>query len=90
MKTLRSCSFKDNFSAVRAGWLNVKRPSSGGSPLKPERKKTGGEVLILRNANFEPLPSVIDFLDVNSELSYSTVVEGLEEFLYQAESRAVT
>ncbi len=30
-------------------------------------------------------PSVVDFLEVNAELPYTTVVEGLEEFLYQSE-----
>lgn len=33
----------------------------------------------------EAQPSVVDLLNVNAELSYTTVVEGLEEFLYQQE-----
>ena len=35
--------------------------------------------------NAVPQPSVADYLDVNAELGYTTVVEGVEEFLYQKE-----
>jgi hypothetical protein len=82
MKPIRSRSVKSKL-LPRAGWLNAKRQVSGRLPLKVEPTKTGHDIL----ATLQPQLSVIDFLDVNAELSYTTVIEGVEEFLYQTESK---
>ena len=50
----------------------------GGAPSSQSRAA-------VRLPPLAPEPAVVDFLDVNGELSYTTVVEGLEEFLYQKE-----
>lgn len=81
MERIRSHRFKRSLPAVRARWLNFKGQVSGGLPLKAT--KTRHDIL----ATVQPQPSVIDFLDVNADLTYTTVVEGVEEFLYQTESK---
>jgi hypothetical protein len=52
--------------------------------LKQARAKKRLAKRRLRSSNVASL-SVIDFLEVNAELPYTTVVKGLEEFLYQSE-----
>jgi len=65
---------------LRLGGLNARqrrgsRSTQGYATVRPQ----------LKSAQVEVEPSVLDFLDINAELTYTTVVEGLEEFLYQKE-----
>jgi hypothetical protein len=66
------------------GWLNVQR--RGCSQLDQNRVKLR-QRLPQTTGQTGAGPSIVDLLDVNAELSYTTVVEGLEEFLYQKESQ---
>lgn len=77
MEPIRTRSFKQSF---RWGWVTARGSRSNQQPaavrlhqLPPRTPKVRAE------------PSVGDFLDVNAEVTYTTVVEGLEEFLYQRE-----
>lgn len=82
MEPLRTRYRKSNLANVRLGRLNAQR--RGCSQLDQNRVKP-----------FQHLPtvptgaalSIVDLLDVNGELSYTTIVEGLEELLYQQESQ---
>jgi hypothetical protein len=80
MELMRSGSLKRSLSGFGRGWLNGRRRVAGRSPLKQTRANPS-----LRSSNTASQPSVVDFLEVNAELPYTTVVEGLEEFLYQSE-----
>jgi hypothetical protein len=50
-----------------------------------EKSAASGFSTLWARCNAVPQPSVADYLDVNAELGYTTVVEGVEEFLYQKE-----
>jgi len=89
MEPVRSRSVKSILSAFRTAWLNCKDRVSRRSPLKRERPKTLVKILPQTSSNSESQLSVVDFLDGKGELSYTTVVEGLEEFVYQTESAPV-
>jgi hypothetical protein len=56
---------------------------SGRPPLKQLR--TNARLTNLPQPTIGPGFFLADLLDVNAELPYTTVVEGLEEFLYQSE-----
>ena len=85
LKPMQSRYFKSNLSNFRPVWPNGKRQVAGRSPLQQGSAKTRLAKLPLTSSDAESQPSVIDFLEVNAELPYTTVVEGLEEFLYQSE-----
>lgn len=80
MELMRSGSLKRSLSNFSRGWLYGRRRVAGRSPLKQTRANPS-----LGSSIAESQPSVADWLDVNAELPYTTVVEGLEEFLYQSE-----
>ena len=88
MELMRSRSFRSRLSNFGRGWLNGRLRASGGAPLKQVRTRKRLAELPLRSSNIASQPSVVDFLEVNAELPYTTVVEGLEEFLYQSELQA--
>jgi hypothetical protein len=85
MGSMRSPVFKSRLSKFGRSWLHGRRRPSGKSPLKQARGKTRLGELPLRSSSSLSQPFLIDFLEVNGELPYTTVVEGLEEFLYQSE-----
>ena len=60
---------------------------SGKPPLKQVRRSASLENLVQGTGTPEIETEFLlaDFLDMKAELPYSTVVEGLEEFLYQSE-----
>ena len=84
MEPMRTRSRKSNLANFRLGWLNAQR--RGCSQLNQNRAKLRQQ-LPLKTGQTDAGPSIVDLLDVNAELSYTTVVEGLEEFLYQKESQ---
>jgi hypothetical protein len=69
------------FSTARL--RNKRRVSRLPSKQEHAKKRTANPPP--RSLNAESQQSVLDYLEVNAELSYTTVVEGLEEFLYQKE-----
>ena len=77
MKPIRTRSFKRSF---RSGWVTARCSRSN-----QQRAAVRLHELPLRTPKVGAEPSVGDFLDVNAEVTYTTVVEGLEEFLYQRE-----
>ena len=84
MRLMRLRSLKRSLSNFSVGWLNERRRASDRSPLKVTCADKRFAKLSVRSSNTAS-PSVVDFLEVNAELPYTTVVEGLEEFLYQSE-----
>ncbi len=78
-----SRSLRNKISNISRGWL-CRRPEFSGRPALKQ---------LCPNARVANLPqrttgvetSLADLLEVNAELPYTTVVEGLEEFLYQSE-----
>jgi hypothetical protein len=84
MEPMRTRSRKSNLAILRLGWLNTRR--RGCSQLNQNRAKLR-QKLPLKTGQTDAGPFIVDLLDVNAELSYTTVVEGLEEFLYQKESQ---
>ena len=84
MELMRSHSLRKRLSNFGRGWLNGRRRASGRSPSNQTRADKRPAKLPVRSSNTAS-PSVVDFLEVNAELPYTTVVEGLEEFLYQRE-----
>ncbi len=76
-------SLRNRIANISRGWLCGRDELSGRPALKQ----------LLPNARSPKSPQrtpgpeffLADLLDVNSELPYTTVVEGLEEFLYQSE-----
>jgi hypothetical protein len=82
MEPMRTRSRKSNLAKLRLGWLNA--PRRGGSQLDQNRARLRRQ-LPRTTRQTDTGPSIVDLLDVNAELSYTTVVEGLEEFLYQRE-----
>jgi hypothetical protein len=85
MEPIRSRYLASHLSNLCTGWLVKRRGVARKLPLKQEHAKVRLAKLPLRSINADSQPSVVDYLDVNAELSYTTVVEGLEEFLYQKE-----
>jgi hypothetical protein len=80
MEPIRTRSFGRSLANLRLRGLNARRRRGsrsiqGYATVRPQ----------LKSAQVEVEPSVLDFLDINAELTYTTVVEGLEEFLYQKE-----
>ena len=84
MELMRSHSLRSRLSNLGRGWLNGRQRASGRSTSTQTRPDKRSAKLPVRSPN-TALPSVVDFLEVNAELPYTTVVEGLEEFLYQSE-----
>jgi hypothetical protein len=84
MEPMRTRFRKSNLANFRLGWLNARRRSC--SQLNQNRAKLRQQ-LPLKTGQTDAGPFIVDLLDVNAELSYTTVVEGLEEFLYQKESQ---
>lgn len=78
---ISSRSLRNRISNISHGW----RCRSVGFSGRPALKQ------VLPNAADPPQRTIgpgfflRDLLDVNAELPYTTVVEGLEEFLYQSE-----
>ena len=87
MEIMRLPSLKSRLSQFGRNWLNEGLRASGKSPLQL-RSKTAPEKPSLRPSRTVSQLSVVDLLEVNAELPYTTVVEGLEEFLYQSELSA--
>ena len=84
MDPIRIRSLKSQF---RWGGLYSRR--CGSARLDRKRAKARLQQPPLTTAKTQVGCSVVDFLDVNAELTYTTVVEGLEEFLYQKELQSV-
>ena len=80
MEKIRTGSRIRNF---RSGWLTALRHPNSRSSQRCATVRL--RQLSRKPAQAEAEPSVVDFLDVNGELTYTTVLEGLEEFLYQQE-----
>ena len=62
-----------------------KRHGAGEGLSSKEKGAASRSSKLRARCNAAPQPSVVDYLDVNAELGYTTVVEGVEEFLYQKE-----
>jgi hypothetical protein len=84
MEPMRTRFRKSNLANFCLDWLNAQRRSC--SQLNQNRAKLR-QKLPLKTGQTDAGPAIVDLLDVNAELSYTTVVEGLEEFLYQKESQ---
>ena len=82
---ISSRSLRNRISNISHGWLCRSVGFSGRPALKQLLPNTRSANLPQRT----PGPEIFlaDLLDVNAELPYTTVVEGLEEFLYQSELR---
>jgi len=79
------CSLKKQISNISRGWLCRKAGLSGKPPFKPKQLRTNACLTNLPERTIGPGFFLADFFDVKAELPYTTVVEGLEEFLYQSE-----
>ena len=86
MKHLRRPrSFRNKISSFSRGWLTMRLGLSCRPPLKQVRPNARLENTVQGMPEIGTEFLLADLLDVNAELPYSTVVEGLEEFLYQSE-----
>jgi hypothetical protein len=88
MKQIRWRSLASHWSNLYAGWLGKRWPVSERPPLKRENAKRRLSQLRLPSVNAGSQPWLVDYLDVNAELGYATVVERLEEFHYEKEFSA--
>jgi hypothetical protein len=75
--------------SLRNKLLHIARMRLGLSARPPLKQlRTNARLTNLPQRTIGPGFFLADLLDVNAELPYTTVVEGLEEFLYQSELHA--
>jgi hypothetical protein len=78
-------SLRYKISNISRGWLCRKAGLSGKPPFKPKQLRTNARLTNLPQQTIGPGFFLADLLDMNAELPYTTVVEGVEEFLHQSE-----
>jgi len=71
--------------SLRNKLLHIGRAMGLGLSGRPPLKRLRTNATNLPQPTVGPGFFLADLLDVNAELPYTTVVEGLEEFLYQSE-----